>query len=331
MSARVRIVTLAAIAAAVLGAAPARAEVDDYEHCVKTGDAIIIDVVRASCEEARALATTLTAAPPGAVEATLLAAGWTPLRAVATGFQQSYDLVALRGLASVFIRRPGEAPDLDGWGAGRELVFSRGTIVPGAPAPKGSAVCTSAFLIRLGTRMGGLSAAHCGGLIRRSNTTRRRNAALRRPPMPGILLGRVQRNLERKTRLDALVLPVPSGAGRRPAPVVDRGIMRPPLFVSGTARPLSGRTVCFAGRTSGADQCGKIGGKLGRTGLVCTGIIAREGDSGGPVYTPPGADGRVRAVGLTSVIVRLLGTMCFTPIRPVLDALHARIVSYGAS
>jgi len=328
MPARFRIVLLTA-AVLLAAAAPAHAQDNEYEHCVKTGDAIIIDVSRATCEEARALATTLTAAPPDAVEATLVSAGWAPLRAAATGFQRSYDLVATRGTASVFIRRPGDAPDLDGWGAGRELVFSRGRLVPGAPAPRGSAVCTSAFLIRLNRRMGGLSAAHCGGLNRKSNTTRRRHTALRRPPQPGIVLGRVQRNLERKTRLDALVLPVPSGAGRRPAAIVDRGIMRPPLFVAGTARPLSGRRVCFTGRTSGADQCGRIAGRLERTGLICTGIFAREGDSGGPVYTPPGADGRVRAVGLTAVVLRLLGTMCFTPIRPVLDALHARLVTYG--
>ncbi|HEV2787050.1 MAG TPA: hypothetical protein VGV67_11710, partial [Solirubrobacteraceae bacterium] len=190
MAAPLRIVALT-LAALLCGAATARAQQGDYDHCPKTGDAILIDVSRATCDEARALATTLTTVPSGAVEATLLAAGWTPLRAVATGFQHSYDLVATRGVASVFIRRPGDAPDLDGWMAGRELVFSRGTLVPGAPAPRGSAVCTSAFLIRLGTRMGGLSAGHCGGLNRRSNTTRRRNAALRRPPQPGIVLGRV--------------------------------------------------------------------------------------------------------------------------------------------
>lgn len=330
MAARIKLVVLVAVAALLAGAASAHAQ-NEYEHCEKTGDAMIIDVSRATCEEARSLATALTTAPPDAVEATLVAAGWTPLRAIATGFQRSYDLVATRGLAAVWIRRPGDAPDLDGWMAGRELIFSRGRLVPGARAPRGSAVCTSAFLVRLGRSMGGLSAAHCGGLNRRSNTTRRRNAALRRPPQPGIVLGRVQRNLERKTRLDALVLPAPSGAGRRPAAVVDRGIMRPPLFVAGTARPLSGRRVCFTGRTSGPDRCGRIAGRLERTGLVCTGIIAREGDSGGPVYTQPGTDGRVRAVGLTSVVLRLLGTMCFTPIRPVLDALHARLVTYGGS
>ena len=329
MAARLRICALTALAL-LAATAPARAQGNEYEHCVKTGDAIIIDASRATCDEARALATGLTGVPAGNVEAVLLGAGWTALRAQATGFQQSYDLVATRGTASVFIRRPGDAPDLDGWGAGREIVFARGTLVPGQPAPRGAAVCTSAFLISLNRRLGGLSAGHCGGLNRRSNTTRRRNTALRRPPQPGIVLGRVQRNLERTTRLDALVLPVPTGAGRRPAAIIDRGIMSPPLFVAGTARPLSGRRVCFTGRTSGPDNCGRIAGRLGRgTRLICTGIIAREGDSGGPVYTPPGSDGRVRAVGLTAVVLRLFGTMCFTPIRPVLDALDARLVTYG--
>jgi hypothetical protein len=46
------------------------------------------------------------------------------------------------------LRRDGATPDLDGFAAGRELVFARPRIVGGAPIPDGAAVCTSAFLVR---------------------------------------------------------------------------------------------------------------------------------------------------------------------------------------
>lgn len=319
---------LLAVTTLLVVAATASAQTGRYTSCQKTGDALFVDVSGATCDDARAVATALTGVPAADVEAALLAAGWRPLRAAATGFQRSYDIVATRGLASLLIRRPGDPPDLDGWMAGRELVFARGRIVPGARAPRGSTVCTSAFLIRLG-RSRGLSAGHCAGLTRK-RTTRRRNAALRRPPQPGIVLGGVQRNLERrKRRLDALVLPVPSGAGRPAAAVVDRGVLNPPWFVRGSARPLLGRRVCFTGRTSGADQCGRIVRSYPGTRLPCTTITAREGDSGGPVYTAPRADGTVRAVGVTTLVFGLFQSMCFTPLEPVLDALNATLVSSG--
>ncbi|HVF78261.1 MAG TPA: hypothetical protein VNA28_08175 [Solirubrobacteraceae bacterium] len=325
---RTIILSLAAVLAC---AASAHAQGGEYTHCDKAGDAILLDVSVATCDEARALATSLVPVAPTGVEAALVAAGWTPLRAAATGFQNSYDLIATRGLATVLIRRPGDAPDLDGWMAGRELVFARAELIPGAPAPNGAAVCTSGFLIRLGTHPGGLSAGHCAGVTRKG-VTRRRNAALRRPPQPGIVLGSVQRNIFRRPRrLDALVLPVPSGAGRPSAAVVERGLFSPPWFVRGTARPLLGRRVCFTGRTSGADQCGKIVRSFPGTRLPCTTISAREGDSGGPVYTAPAPDGTVRAVGITTLVFGPLQSMCFTAIGPVLDALDAELVTVAPS
>ena len=323
--------TILGLAILLAASASANAQAGEYTHCEKAGDALILDVSVATCDEARAVATALALVPPANVEAALVAVGWAPLRAAATGFQSSYDLIATRGLATLMIRRPGEAPDLDGWMAGRELVFSRARLVPGAPAPSGAAVCTSAFLIRIRTHPGGLTAGHCADVTKKG-TTRRRNAALRRPPQPGIVLGGVQRNLyrfKRPRKLDALVLPVPSGAGRPSAAVIDRGLFSPPWFVRGTARPTRGRRVCFTGRTSGADQCGRIVRSYpGTGGLPCTTITAREGDSGGPVYTPPAADGTVRAVGVTTLVFGLLQSMCFTPIAPVLDALNARLVTY---
>src|SRR5215218_6730215 len=122
------VLALLATAAAAIAQTPA----GEYAHCERTGDALLLDVSGATCDEARALAMALTGVPAANLEPALATAGWVPLRAAATGFQSSYDLVATRGLASLLIRRPGEAPDLDGWMAGRELIFSRAQLIPGA-------------------------------------------------------------------------------------------------------------------------------------------------------------------------------------------------------
>jgi hypothetical protein len=319
---------LLAVVALLAAATPANAQLGEYSPCLAAGDAMFVEVSRASCEDAQAVAVALTAAPAAGAEAALVAAGWVPLRAAANDYQESYDIVATRGLAALRIRRRGIAPDFDGWMAGRELVFSAGKLVPGGSVPRGSSACTSAFLIRLGTRLGGLSAAHCAGTTKRG-VTRRRNTALRRPPQPGIVLGTVRRNLARRARpIDALVLPVPSGAGRPSAPVVERFIWRPPWFVRGTAKPRIGLGVCFAGITSGPDNCGTIVRPFpGVRRLSCTTITARSGDSGAPVYTQPAADGTVRAVGIATIVFGLLQSMCFVPIEPVLDALDATLVT----
>ncbi|MEA2142890.1 MAG: hypothetical protein QOI64_1320 [Solirubrobacteraceae bacterium] len=328
---------LLAVTTALAGAATATALVRPYTPCEKTGGAILVEVSGATCDEARAVATALAGVPPEGVEAGLLAQGWTPLRANATGYDDSYELFALRGRAGLWIRERGPAPDLDSWTAGRELLFSRDQLVGGAPAPTGTAACTSAFLIRLGSHLAGLSSGHCAGLTR-SRRTLRRNAALRTSTPVGLALGGVQRNLWRKRsrarsrRLDALALPAPSGPGRFSAPVIDRGILGPPLFVTGSARPRLGREVCFAGRTSGTDRCGEIIESYpGTGGLPCTTITADFGDSGSPVYTPPAADGSVRAVGIATLVFGPFQSMCFTPIGPVLDALRAKLVTAPAS
>jgi hypothetical protein len=330
-----------ALAAGLAGAAPAAAQVPfgAYTPCEVVAGASIVEVSGATCPEAQAAATAVVAAPTEGEGAALRAAGWAPLRALvaATG---SHDIVATRGRAALRIRRAGPPPDLDGWAAGRELIFGRPTLVPGGRVPSGAVLCTSAFLIRLpGGRLGGLSAAHCGG-TRRDGSVQRRNVALRRPPQPGIVLGRVVRDLERRRPLDALVVPVHASDERPASPVVDRGIDQPPWAVAGSARALSGRRVCFSGRTSGVDQCGQVLGASARAGeraigrragitIRCTTIRAREGDSGSAVYTAPRADGSVRAVGIAVIVVGLGARMCFTPLAPVLGVLHARIVTAG--
>ena len=338
-------VLLAAAAVTVLaGAAPAAAQVPatEYTRCEPLGQAAIIDVSVATCDEARAAAAAVLAAPAADAGGALRAAGWSPLRALVAPGDEGHDLVATRARGALRIRRPGPPPDLDGWSAGRELLFSRRDLVPGARAPSDAVVCTSAFLVRLASgRLGGLSASHCGG-TRRDRTVQRRSTALRRPPQPGVLLGRVVRNVARSRPLDALLLPVPGGDDRTASAVVDRGITRPPLTVAGVARPFSGRRVCFSGRTSGIDRCGEILGARARpaerllgvlSGAVvrCTSIRARQGDSGSGVYSAPRPDGSVRAVGIAVIVIGSRSRMCFTPLLPVLDALNAELVTAGAS
>ena len=329
--------TLFAIAMLLAVAATAGARARPYTPCEKTGGAIIVEVAGATCDEARAVATALAGVPAAGVAGVLLAQGWTPLRASATGYDDSYELFALRGRAALWLRERGPAPDLDGWSAGRELLFSRDQLVAGAPAPTGTAACTTAFLISLGRHLAGLSSGHCAGLTR-SRRTLRRHTALRTSTPVGLVLGSVQRNLWRKRsrgrsrRLDALALPAPSGPGRFSAPVVDRGILGAPLFVVGSARARIGREVCFAGRTSGTDLCGDVIESFpGTGGLPCTTITADFGDSGSPVYTPPAADGTVRAVGIATLVFGPFQSMCFTPIGPVLDALNATLVTAAAA
>jgi hypothetical protein len=334
-----RAATLIFLPALALCATPAHAQVaGSYTTCEPLAQASIVQVSGASCDEARRVATALAASGADMALNVLKAAGWSPLRAQAIDDKTEHDLVAIRGVSTLRIRRPGSGPDLDGWAAGRELLFARGKLVGGSPVPRGAALCTSAFLVRLPAgNLGGLSASHCGG-TRKDGSVHRRNVALRRPPQPGIVLGRVRRNLERTKPLDALVLPIPSGPNRPISAVIDRGVSRPPWRVSGTAQSTSGRKICFSGRTSGADQCGAIVGSRFRrderllsifAGLLvrCTTIGAREGDSGGPVYTAPAEDGTVRAVGITTLVVGSRSRMCFTPIGPVLGTLNASVVT----
>ncbi len=329
-----RLLPLLALGASALPVAPASAD-DRYTRCEAVPGATLVMVARATCDEAQVAALRIAAAQAADAGAAMTAAGWAPLRAASTG-DGGFDLVGMRGTAALRVRRNGATPDLDGFTAGRELVFARSRIVGGRPIPSGAAFCTSSFLIRLPNgSLGGLSAAHCAGETRKGLVARR-NAAMRRPPSPGLVLGTVQRYVVRSAPLDALVLPIPSGSARSRLPVVDRGITRPPWVVAGTARLLSGRDICYTGRTSGSDRCGVIRGARRaerllalQSGLVvrCTSVRAASGDSGGPVYTAPRADGTVRALGIVTLVVGRSAAMCFTPLEPVLDRLRGRLVT----
>ena len=328
----IRIILLT-VAACLLAVAPASAQSDPdaYASCPTAGDAVFVDVSRASCDDARAVAVAIAAAPGVDLQTVIAATGWTPLRVIDQAPLTAYDIYATRGTAALWIRRRGEAPDLDGWMAGRELVFASATIVPGGPAPRGATLCTSAFLIRIGTSLGGLSAGHCAGLTkaRRDAAAQRRDAAraaARDPAGPRAPQPPAPPAEDRRAR--------PAGRGRPGARPGERH--RPLHLPAAAVRPRAARDRCSdgasatpasrAGRTGAARSSGRFPGVRG---LSCTNIIAREGDSGSPVYTAPAADGTVRAVGIANVVVGLFGLMCFEPIDRVLDALDARLVDAG--
>jgi len=122
--------------------------------------------------------------------------------------------------------------------------------------------------------------------------------------------------------------------------LIERG-NRLPLVVRGyvpTAQLVPGTAVCFSGFKTGADVCSQVraivtnvpsarghgtrhynaGGVLGCL-RVGDPHHPNFGDSGGPWYTPPGPDGSVLAVGLTSGSFRG-GVDCFVPIEEALKA-----------
>jgi len=337
---RARVILTTSVLALLALPVGARAQAGVYTTCPADGETIVVEVAATTCEDAAPVVAELVAKPADEAPSVLSAAGWSAVRAQPAETDGQYDVLATRGLATLRVRLRGTAPDVDGWEGGRELLFARRALVGGKPPPRGASLCTSAFLVRLRSgRLGGLSAGHCGGLRKKDRTVQRRNAALRRPPVPGLVLGRVLRILQRSKPYDALVLPVVQSANRPASPLIERGIERPPWRVVATARPLSGRAICMTGRTSGVDKCGRIASSRARrterlvshlagTIIRCTTIRAAPGDSGGPVYTKPAADGTVRAVGLVTLIIRPAGDlMCFTPIKPVLSGLGAKLVA----
>lgn len=309
-------------------AAPATAAADSrFTNCAPA-----FDVARISCEEGAPVAAAVVDGDPLTA---LAAAGWTPISARKRA--PTAEVMAARDRAIIRIRVPGEAPDAMAVVAGRELLLSSRRLVGGRPVPDDAAVCTTAFPVVIRDITRALSAGHCAA-NERTGRIERKYTAVRRPPQPGVVLGTVRNSLFVRTTLDALVLRVPSGEGRGAAPLVWRGAFRPPWAVIGTARPLPGRRVCFVGATSGVDRCGRIGGRgaaeaarellrFDRARVVCSTARAREGDSGGPVYTRASSGGTVRALGISTLVIGRQDRLCFTPIAPVLRALRAELIA----
>jgi hypothetical protein len=86
---------------AVLAVAASAGAQAAYNRCADTGDATLVEVSAASCDEARRVATALAAGADGESAAVLRGAGWNPLRAAATSDSRGYDLIATRGRAAL--------------------------------------------------------------------------------------------------------------------------------------------------------------------------------------------------------------------------------------
>jgi hypothetical protein len=201
--------------------------------------------------------------------------------------------------------------------AGQHVNFYRRT---------GAFACTTAFVVRRHGRLFGLTSGHCSN---RPGDTAVRVRGLDAPPRQA--LGAVAWDGLRHHGPDALAFGLEDVAAVQE---VERG-NRPPWTVTGwrrTADQRAGLRVCFAGRTSGVDRCGRITHPRFRRGvhrLVCTSLRLRDGDSGGPVYTRP-AGGAVEALGIvTGSRVPFPpfsgGEGCYTPIGTILARFGATL------
>ncbi|MDQ3723777.1 MAG: hypothetical protein M3376_12130, partial [Actinomycetota bacterium] len=75
---------LCAVATLLMCAATASAELGVYDACANVGDATIVAMSGASCQDVAPVARALTGAPADQGPTVLRAAGWTPLRSAAT-------------------------------------------------------------------------------------------------------------------------------------------------------------------------------------------------------------------------------------------------------
>jgi hypothetical protein len=227
----------------------------------------------------------------------------------------AYSVEASRGAARLRYWRFGARIGID------HAIFRPGQWIDMPLAGKvGYEACTASWVLepRGGQPLMAVTAGHCAAVF--DQVYREVHGA------QTTLLGSVS---GQAPDLDAEVftLEAPSGWAQQ----VERG-GNPPKSAVGwvpTRDQHKGDRVCFAGRTTGADQCGKI---VKRYSLVsktqtCTDIDGHQGDSGGPVYTE--TDGATtRAVGIVAVVVRrgLTGKhrkMCYVPIESILDAFQA--------
>jgi hypothetical protein len=198
--------------------------------------------------------------------------------------------------------------------AGQQLVVA-GVVAPGAPASN----CTAAFVLALPQRPPvGLTAGHCAHHASLGEPhTVFRSIDAGGPHVLGHEVGREPNGI------DAMVFSVRREV--RLLQQIERGDL-PPLAVAGTVpdgEQTPGKAVCFAGRSSGADQCGRIApNSHADPGLICTDIRGREGDSGGPVYEDTGSL-VTRALGITTEQVGRHHVMCYTPIGAILQGFGA--------
>ncbi|HKG40127.1 MAG TPA: hypothetical protein VKB25_14150 [Conexibacter sp.] len=215
---------------------------------------------------------------------------------------------------------------------------------PSAPAPQideslyraGGALafdpgggCTSAFPVLVRGRVHGLSAGHCSEISGGDVTS------WFAPAKPWTVRRNV--SLSKRERIDALMFASRSGLTIGYAQEILREGLAP-LPIQGLLRrdeQTAGMTVCFAGVTSGADRCGPLLSwsppQSEHRHLLCAGVAAAPGDSGGPVYSAPSGTGAAQALGVVTLALFSPETaMCYEPIDGVLDRLGATLASGSA-
>lgn len=234
--------------------------------------------------------------------------------------REVYVIDAGDGGRTLTYRRVGADPavDHDILRAGQQLIFGRRRGVPGGG-------CTAGFPVRLaaGAR-GGLAAGHCAR--NDADDPVRARVFINIDAGPSREIGALS-SLPWPAGQDVLAYRITSRR-RRVYPQIERGDQAP-LTVAGsvpTGRLVAGLPVCFAGRVSGADQCGALDSFTRRDTQRCTDVRARKGDSGGPVYYPA-HDGFTRAMGVVAVSRRLGGEMCFEPIDEALRSVGATLLA----
>jgi hypothetical protein len=247
-----------------------------------------------------------------------------------------HQLWAAKGKRRVIYVRRGRDAIVDQFGEqrpyrpGQNLGFYRSPGVAGQ-----SWTCTGGYVLRqrVGGQLVGLTAGHCSnypfydGGAWQTEDAERQDIFLGQPRHQ--VLGAVISNTEpSESGPDALVFAldrVPLAAQQ-----IEQGSLTP-LRVTGwvpTRRQRNGMRVCFTGRTSGLEECGRIYDRLfeGTRRLVCAHVKTDSGDSGGPVYTRP-RDGAARAVGIVKASRRFFGRgdLCYTPIETVLEVFGATL------
>jgi hypothetical protein len=291
-------------------------------------------VRKASCRVFWRLMMKVLAAPDELVA--LEQAGWRTVRLdnLEIDGADLHQLWATKGDRRIVYVRPGRDAVVDEFGAQRvyrpaqEIGFYRSSAEPDTPWN-----CTAGYVLRIDGAAFGLTAGHCsrypffppGGGAWETESAERQDVFLGHPRRQ--TLGSVITNTNlSEDGPDALVFAldqVPQAAQH-----IERGSLTP-RRVSGwlrTRRQRNGLVVCFSGRTSGMERCGRIYMRLleGGRRVVCAHVKTTGGDSGGPVYTRP-REGAVKAVGIVmaSRVFFGRGDLCYTPIQTVLDRFGA--------
>lgn len=241
---------------------------------------------------------------------------------------------SLEGAFGPGVREPPDTGDGDGdndpvrytYRAGQRIVVLRGD-------EEGSE-CTSAFALRKGDQLVGLTAGHCTrGRSGESVVQVLRNGDLRRQDFRRAV-GQVLANSNAgedivDSQLDAAIFGLEGAA--RVSQTVQLSPRRRKVIrgVVANRDQVRGDRVCSTGRVTGT-RCGKITGRdgfrqgVGEGRLTCTDFDVREGDSGGPVFTDN--EGRqAAAVGIVVGSPRGSERMCFARIDDILKKFGASL------